>query len=65
MDQIRYVGLLSQINQDNQSVELKEIKIYGTEDREVEKKVPPSDEIIEIRVFLGTEIKDLKVIMKK
>jgi len=50
-DQIRYTGILSEINKEGQSVELKNITVFGTEDRNAEIEVPASNEKIKIKIF--------------
>ena len=50
-DQIRYTGILSEINKEDQSVELKNITVFGTEDRNAEIEVPASNEKIKIKIF--------------
>ena len=61
-DQVRYVGILSEINKEDQSVELRNITIFGTEEREVETKVKKESEKLDLKIFKGSEIKELNVI---
>ncbi len=61
-DQVRYVGILSEINKEDQSVELRNITIFGTEEREVETKVKKESEKLDLKIFKGSEIIELNVI---
>ncbi|KAL1864838.1 hypothetical protein VTK73DRAFT_5618 [Phialemonium thermophilum] len=60
---IRYVGLLHEINSDESTVSLENVKSFGTEGRKgrPEEEVPPSDEIYEYVIFRGTDVKDLRI----
>jgi protein LSM14 len=57
---IRYVGTLAQINSDDSTVSLENVRSFGTEGRTAE-DVPPSDQIYEYIVFRGTDVKDLRI----
>lgn len=57
---IRYDGFLYHINSDENTVNLKSVRIYGTEGRKGGvNEVPPSDQLFEFIVFRGDDIKDL------
>jgi len=60
---IRYDGTLFSINQAESSIVLKDVQVFGTEDRVTDKSksIPPSTAIIPFVTFPGQEIKDLYV----
>lgn len=60
---IRYDGTLFSINQNESSIALKDVQVFGTEDRvtDAAKKVAPSTAMIPFVTFPGSEIKDLFV----
>lgn len=55
-----YVGTLHEINSENSTVALEQVKSYGTEGRS-EEEVPPSDNVYEYIVFRGSDVKDLRI----
>jgi len=58
----RYVGTLHQINSDDSTVSLENVRSFGTEGRnQGEGEVAPSDQLYEYIVFRGTDVKDLKI----
>ncbi|KAI9653199.1 MAG: hypothetical protein M1831_006157 [Alyxoria varia] len=61
---IRYVGILHQINSDNSTIALEQVKSHGTEDRRTnpDESIPPSDTVYEYIVFRGSDVKDLSVV---
>lgn len=59
--QIKYEGILYAIDTKKATVTLANVRSFGTEDREVEKYIPPRDEQFEFIVFRGQDIKDLHV----
>ncbi|XP_068724461.1 protein LSM14 homolog A-B-like [Montipora capricornis] len=59
--EIKYEGILYAIDTKNATVTLANVRSFGTEDREVEKYIPPRDEQFEFIVFRGQDIKDLHV----
>lgn len=61
---IKYVGTLHEINSENSTVALENVKSYGTEGRrgDPSQEVPPSDQIYEYIVFRGSDVKDLTII---
>lgn len=60
VSEIRYEGLLHNIDIEGNTVSLTQVRIFGTEGRKggVD-EVPPSSEVFEIIVFRGSDIKDL------
>ncbi|KAJ3162054.1 Protein LSM14 A [Geranomyces michiganensis] len=60
---IRYVGILIQIDQDESTVSLQNVQSWGTEGRRTNpaEELPPSEEIFPYVVFRGADVKDLHV----
>ncbi|KAB5582392.1 Scd6-like Sm domain-containing protein [Coniochaeta sp. 2T2.1] len=60
---IRYVGTLHEINSDDSTVSLENVRSFGTEGRRGggDDEAPPSDQIYEYIVFRGKDVKDLRV----
>ncbi|KAK5656282.1 hypothetical protein OQA88_5046 [Cercophora sp. LCS_1] len=60
---IRYVGTLHQINSEDSTVSLQDVKSYGTEGRmgDPSQEIEVSDQIYDYIVFKGTDVKDLKI----
>jgi protein LSM14 len=60
---IRYDGTLFSINPTESSIVLKDVQVFGTEDRVTDKSksIPPSTAVIPFVTFPGQEIKDLYV----
>ena len=60
---IRYVGVLHEIDSANSTVSLENVVSFGTEGRKGDpaKEVPPSDQVFEYIVFRGSDVKDLRV----
>jgi protein LSM14 len=72
---IRYVGILHEINSEESTVALEQgiifrlcrskrlmtVRSFGTEGRRGKDEVPPSDNVFEYIVFRGSDVKDLKV----
>jgi len=60
---IRYVGTLHSINQQDSTVSLEQVRSYGTEGRKKNKseEISGTDQIYEYIVFRGSDIKDLQV----
>ncbi len=61
-DDVRYIGTLHAINSKNQTISLKNITHYGTEDRETTNPISPLKELIDYQIFSDKEIKALKVL---
>ncbi|KAJ8110035.1 hypothetical protein OPT61_g7006 [Boeremia exigua] len=59
---IRYVGTLVEINSEDSTVSLDNVRSFGTEGRKGGKdEYPPSDVIYEQIVFRGSDVKDLRI----
>lgn len=56
-----YVGTLHEINSDNSTVALENVVSWGTEGRDPDNEVPPSDTVYEYIVFRGSDVKDLRI----
>ncbi|CAO3620416.1 unnamed protein product [Mucor fragilis] len=63
LSDIRYVGILHNINPVESTVALQNVKSYGTEGRKdsPSEEIPPSDNTFDYVVFRGSDIKDLQV----
>lgn len=59
----RYVGKLHEINQENSTVALENVRSHGTEGRKQnpDEEIPPSDSVYEYIVFRGSDVKDLRI----
>ncbi|EOO03645.1 putative g2 m phase checkpoint control protein [Phaeoacremonium minimum UCRPA7] len=60
---IRYVGILHEINSSDSTVSLENVRSFGTEGRkgDVSEEVAPSDQVYEYIVFRGSDVKDLRI----
>ncbi|RDA83501.1 hypothetical protein CP532_2684 [Ophiocordyceps camponoti-leonardi (nom. inval.)] len=60
---IRYVGTLHEINSDESTVSLENVRSFGTEGRRgrAEDEIAPSDQVYEYIVFRGSDVKDLRI----
>ncbi|KAK5997291.1 Protein sum2 [Cladobotryum mycophilum] len=60
---IRYSGILHEINSDESTVSLENVRSFGTEGRRgrPEEEISPSDQIYEYIVFRGSDVKDLRI----
>ncbi|KAI1494694.1 Scd6-like Sm domain-containing protein [Biscogniauxia mediterranea] len=60
---IRYSGVLHEINSTESTVSLENVKSFGTEGRRAnpEEEIAPSDQIYEYIVFRGSDVKDLRI----
>ncbi|KAL8908491.1 MAG: hypothetical protein Q9207_000797 [Kuettlingeria erythrocarpa] len=58
---IGYVGTLHEINSENSTVALENVVSWGTEGRDPDNEVPPSDTVYEYIVFRGSDVKDLRI----
>ncbi|KAI0846590.1 Scd6-like Sm domain-containing protein [Daldinia vernicosa] len=60
---IRYSGVLHEINSEESTVSLENVKSFGTEGRKgnPEEEIAPSDQVYEYIVFRGSDVKDLRI----
>ncbi|KAI1343827.1 Scd6-like Sm domain-containing protein [Xylariaceae sp. FL0016] len=60
---IRYSGVLHEINSEQSTVSLENVKSFGTEGRRANpaEEIAPSDQIYEYIVFRGSDVKDLRI----
>ncbi|KAI8818665.1 putative G2/M phase checkpoint control protein Sum2 [Fimicolochytrium jonesii] len=60
---VRYEGILVEINQENSTVSLENVHSWGTEGRKArrEDEISPSEEPFPFVVFRGADVKDLHV----
>lgn len=58
-----YVGTLHQINSEQSTVSLENVRSFGTEGRKgrPEEEIGPSDQVYEYIIFRGSDVKDLRI----
>ena len=56
-----YVGTLHEINPEQSTIALENVFSFGTEDRKVDKFIPPSQQKYGFIVFRGSDVKDIKI----
>lgn len=61
MNEIRYEGVLFDINKVDTTIALKDVLSFGTENRTADKFVAPNDKVYPFIKFRGIDIKDLHV----
>jgi len=59
--EIRYEGFLHEIDTQNTTVTLKNVRSFGTENRRTDKVIQPKDDVFQYIIFRGTDIKDISV----
>ncbi|CCG20998.1 hypothetical protein CORT_0A06110 [Candida orthopsilosis Co 90-125] len=61
---LRYVGILENINADDATIALKSVRMFGTEGRlgQPHLEVPPGNDIYDYVVFRGNDVEDLSVL---
>lgn len=60
---IRYSGVLHEINSEESTVSLENVTSFGTEGRRgnPDEEIPPADQVYEYIVFRGSDVKDLRI----
>ncbi|OAQ99592.1 hypothetical protein LLEC1_03475 [Akanthomyces lecanii] len=56
-----YVGTLHEINSEESTVSLENVRSFGSEGRKGKDEIAPSDQVYEYIVFRGSDVKDLRI----
>lgn len=59
--EIRYLGTLHEINPEQSTIALEDVYSFGTEGRQVDTFIPPSQQKFDYIVFRGSDVKDIKI----
>lgn len=65
ISEIRYEGILYQINTKDKTIALKNVVAFGTEDRRADQVIPPSQNVYELIIFKASHIKDINVLSQE
>ncbi|RMZ83843.1 hypothetical protein DV737_g1474, partial [Chaetothyriales sp. CBS 132003] len=60
--QIRYEGILHEINPEQSTIALEEVYSFGTEGREVANFIPATQQKYDYIVFRGSDVKDISIV---
>lgn len=63
--EMRYEGELFQINPEKKTISLRQVRSFGTEDREADKPVAMIDSVFDCIIFKSVDIKDLLVLKEE
>ena len=60
--QIRYEGILHEINPEQSTIALEEVYSFGTEGRKVDNFIPATQQKYDYIVFRGSDVKDISIV---
>ncbi|RMZ77223.1 hypothetical protein DV738_g4495, partial [Chaetothyriales sp. CBS 135597] len=60
--QIRYEGILHEINPEQSTIALEDVYSFGTENRQVASFIPPTQQKYDYIVFRGSDVKDISIV---